>query len=408
MVDVQQRHKVLRGVLIGVVLAALLALLAACGSDDPTATPTPRPVDTGPTPTSDAPAKAAWEIEWEETLAKAQAEGELAAALGGGATRRLRPYYTDFQERFGIKVILSGGSGSEASARILAERAAGQYTVDVTMTGASSANDVFVPNNALDPVEPLLFLPDILDKSNWFNGQWWWGDLTHKYVFLFAGVHDDAGIFINTDLVNVDDINSYWDILDPKYNGLHVSSDLVASSMTTFLYGTPGLGPDFLRRYVLETDLTMVADARIAGAWLTEGIKGFGMFFGGNLSTLIDELEERGAPVLAIRKPMAEGTRLHVSSGHTFMALNRPPHPNAQKLFANWLLSKEGQLMAQNIDKEVDSFRIDIPKDMVDPELRRREGFPYIFVPTDPHYQGLLREAQEFGRDLARQWRAQQ
>ena len=400
--------------LIALVLAALLGLLAACGGDEPTPTPTPRRVDRGATPTPDAPvapARAAWEIEWEETLAKAQEEGELSAALGSGATRDFRSLYKHFQDKFGIRVILSGGSGSAASQRILAERAAGQFTVDIAQTGASSANGVLIPNDVIAPFEPLLFREDVLDKSKWYQGKFWWGDKTLKYLFIYGANHNNPGIAINTDLVDESEINSYWDLLDPKYKGMHVSGDLASaggSSTFHFLFGHPDLGPDFLRRYATETDLAMISDARVAASWLTEGTKAISMHLGGTFSRLIDDLAERGLPVAKITHSMIEGTTLSVGSIDQIMALADPPNPNAQKLFINWLLSPEGQLVAQNVYNKIDSLRTDIPKDMVVPEERRQEGIDYIFVATDPAYQAVTEESFAFAAEVAAAWRATQ
>ena len=57
--------------------------------------------------------------------------------------------------------------------------------------------------------------------------------------------------------------------------------------------------------------------------------------------------------------------------------MNRAPHPNAQKLFINFLLTREGQIMFQDITGS-DSLRIDIPKDNVKPDLLRHPGVDYL------------------------------
>ena len=409
-----------RGVPIAAVLAALLGLLAACGSDDPTATPTPRPADTSPAPTSDAtgapdtPAKAAWEIEWEETVVKAQEEGELSLAMSSGTTREFRPVYKAFQDEFSIRMILSGGSGRQSAERILAERAVGLYTVDIVQAGATTSLQRLLPNDVLAPVEPLLFRADILDKSVWLENRFWWADPQHKYVFVYGASHNNPGITINTDLINEDDIKSYWDILDPKYNGLHVSGDLAdagGSSTFHFLFGHPDLGPEFLTRYALETDLTVINSARIAASWIVEGTKAIGMHLGSAFSTLTDDLEKRGSPLKQLTDPMIEGSSLSISGRSQIMVLNNAPHPNAQKLFINWMLSPTGQLAIQHIDSpnyDIDSLRIDIPKDMVAEADRRRVGVQYISAATDPEYQALVPESVAFAVDLAAKHRAAQ
>ena len=58
-----------------------------------------------------------------------------------------------------------------------------------------------------------------------------------------------------------------------------------------------------------------------------------------------------------------EGGRLSSGSGTLFL-VDSPKNPNAQKFFANWWLSREGQMMMQEASGN-DSLRIDIAKDTV-------------------------------------------
>jgi ABC-type Fe3+ transport system substrate-binding protein len=64
--------------------------------------------------------------------------------------------------------------------------------------------------------------------------------------------------------------------------------------------------------------------------------------------------------------------------------LIQPPHPNAARLFANWLLSREGQTALQRAantpTNSEESLRTDIPKDMVRSEVRRVDGVKYLMA----------------------------
>jgi iron(III) transport system substrate-binding protein len=76
-------------------------------------------------------------------------------------------------------------------------------------------------------------------------------------------------------------------------------------------------------------------------------------------------------------KQFKEGVALTSGASCTGL-INRAPHPNAAKLAINWILSREGPLGYQKIlDPGHDSLRIDIPKDMVPPDLGRVEGVKY-------------------------------
>jgi len=69
--------------------------------------------------------------------------------------------------------------------------------------------------------------------------------------------------------------------------------------------------------------------------------------------------------------------------------VNRAPHPNAAKVFINWFLSREGQLIAQSIAAKqgdsIDSLRIDISKDMIPPDFRRTEKTKFFDMDAPEH-----------------------
>jgi ABC-type Fe3+ transport system substrate-binding protein len=66
--------------------------------------------------------------------------------------------------------------------------------------------------------------------------------------------------------------------------------------------------------------------------------------------------------------------------------MNQAPHPNAARLFVNWLLSREGQLSFQKVmnsaDLLVESMRVDIAKDAIPAPQRRVAGVKYIIMDT--------------------------
>jgi ABC-type Fe3+ transport system substrate-binding protein len=68
---------------------------------------------------------------------------------------------------------------------------------------------------------------------------------------------------------------------------------------------------------------------------------------------------------------------------------SQPPHPNAVRVFVNWLLSREGQISFQRVantaNNSEESLRTDIPKDVVRSEVRRLDGVKYVLV-DKPEY----------------------
>jgi ABC-type Fe3+ transport system substrate-binding protein len=349
-------------------------------------------------------AQVVWEKEWNETVAAAKKEGKLSVILGGAASRGLRPVYNKFQEKFGIEVVMSTGSGRLHGQRILAERRSKQYTIDLIQVGGTTMSQTIIPNKVLAPISPQFILPEVKDQSLYFQKRHWYGDPEQKYVFLVAARHGVPSIYINTNLVKSDDVNSYEDLLKPQYRGLHVSGLMTTAAegatSVAEVYTLPNVGKAWLQRYILEMKPTRVADIGIGLNWLIEGKKGI-LMFAGTEGRQVEDLQKRGAPVAALDKTMKEGTTL-ASNGaaDVLMLADGAPHPNAAKLFINWFLSREGQLLMQKTEPRQDSTRIDIPKDMVDPVDRRKEKYPYVFLVADPNFVKIQEDSIKFVESL--------
>jgi ABC-type Fe3+ transport system substrate-binding protein len=82
--------------------------------------------------------------------------------------------------------------------------------------------------------------------------------------------------------------------------------------------------------------------------------------------------------------PFKEGARIAAGGTGSLSIINRAAHPNAAKLFINWWLSREGQVVAQRSNPLDQSLRIDIPNDDIKPETRRQPGVEYSFIDARP------------------------
>ena len=386
-------------------------LLAACGSD-PTATPVPTATPTsepGAPPTATPTPRAAWEIEWDELVEAAHAEGKLVWAGGAAIKEDYGPVSDAFSTKFGIEVIPQSGSSRQAQDRLLAERQNDLFTTDI-LSMSPRRGKIMIDNGALDPIPPQLFLPEVLDESLWWDGQHQYGDLDRQYIFQVSSSVRGANFTINTDLVNEDDINSYWDLIDPKYSGLLVSGFIgeegIGSSVVNW-YLLPGMGPELLEALILQTDIEMVGDLSVGKNALITGKKGIGLFLGG-----IDDmvfLAEQGAPIKVVTKPLKEGGIISGGgSSSVIMLMNKAPHPNAAKLFLNWFLSREGQTAMVTAYPQRQSFREDVPTDMIPPELVRQEGASYLYPPGNPDFITRDKEARDFVASLVQKYRDKQ
>src|SRR5689334_3107790 len=118
---------------------------------------------------------------WDEVLAAARKEGSVVAVLGGSASRNYRPIFKHFEGKFGIRTVVSTGGGSKQADRLLAERRAGKSEVDVIMAGGTAVVTRLVPNRALDPIAPAVFLPAVVNPSHWLKGWHLYSDQEEKF-----------------------------------------------------------------------------------------------------------------------------------------------------------------------------------------------------------------------------------
>ena len=158
-----------------------------------------------------ADSRPAWQMEWEKTVKAAEEEGALVIYM----TQAFEPVFREvFQKKFPkIKVTLVTGRGPDLSQRVMSERRAERFAVDLYVSGNISPLTVFHNAKILEPVKPLLLLPEVLDTSVWYEGKHHYDDPENRFIFVFEGTPRSGEITYNTKLVNPTEIKSYWDLL---------------------------------------------------------------------------------------------------------------------------------------------------------------------------------------------------
>ena len=297
-----------------------------------------------------AESKSSWQAEWDRTVRAAEQEGQVSVSIGGyGAILDSGAFQKAYPK---IKVTSITGAGTDLTARITAERRAGKYLLDVYNGGGNSLYQVLYVGKMLDPIKPALILPEVLDASKWWEGKHKYADKDGQYIIVYEGnVAAGAGAGYNNQLVDPREYKTYWDFLNPKLKGKIVSIDIRkvrgAGIPWQFLYYHPELGPKYLRRLFGEMDVTMTADLRQAVDWLGSGkftlvlpIQGGQIYRAKNQGLPVDQFD-----------PFHFKEGVNLSSAFGSLALmNRAPHPNAAKVFINWLLSRDGQTLVPKVD----------------------------------------------------------
>ena len=77
---------------------------------------------------------------------------------------------------------------------------------DIVQVGGGSGGRL-ARAGALDPLEPYMILPEVLDQSKWFEGSHYFVDKDRKSLFKYAA-NPGVDISYNTNLLNPDKIKS--------------------------------------------------------------------------------------------------------------------------------------------------------------------------------------------------------
>jgi iron(III) transport system substrate-binding protein len=285
----------------------------------------------------------------------------------------------------GIKVLETVGGGSQQLNRILTERRAGLHIPDILIGGTTDPVLTLKPAGAVAPLKPLLVLPEVLDPAAWLDNRFWWVDEAEPYVNLMFIGYVQTPAYVNGKTVDPSGFRSYRDILNPKWKGKIVSGDIRSggqgAALARFIYKNPQLGPEFLERLFGEMDVTFSADHPQMVNWLATGRFPIAMFVSANE---VRRARDQGLPVTPVpAEQLQEGAPIAPGSG-SISVMSPAPHPNAAKLFLNWLLSREGQRAWQQALR-LPSLRVDIPKDQLDPFDVPKGGGRYVSVGTEEY-----------------------
>ena len=110
---------------------------------------------------------------------------------------------------------------------------------------------------------------------------------------------------------------------------------------------------------------------------------------------------EKGLPVAHLTtKDFKEGGQV-AFGGSVLELINKAPHPNAAKVYINWLLSKEGQTEWVKASG-YPSRRLDVPREQFDPGMLPKEGVSYL-PGYGEQYNRVAVEANEFAKSLIKQ-----
>ena len=402
--------------LAAMAVSVLAVLLSACAAPIPTPTPTSPVTQDEPTPAPSAPT--GFEAEWEALIAAAQEEGRLVVS-GSGGVGEIAPVYKIWQDKFGIRVTIARGSGRATADRMLAEQDVGRFDVDTVHGGVTTINTRLMPNEAIVRMEPLFVHPEVMDKSLWYGGRHWYRDEEDAFMFVYAAQVSESsrldGVWFNTNLVSFEEVASWRseeDVLD-RYAGSMIDAHVTqlagaGGAVRTFI--DPNRGPDYWQD-VYSRDIFWGPEWRYMTDAISRGDFAISLVgSGGEGGRDMAEAKQLGLPVESYESlrlehnwPLYdEESRLTPAGSGASVAIARNhPHPNATKLWVNWLLSREGATVMQQTLGEGEiaggldtlrraSLRVDdIPPGLTDPAIQRKPGVDYNTIDMTPSAAAL-------------------
>lgn len=253
-----------------------------------------------------------------------------------------------FKDKYGISLELITGKTSARTEKVKMEQISKNYITDA-FDGLSPAT--LKRAGYLESVAEAL--PVLKEKNRFLRSPI--EDPPEAQVL--ATLTSNSTFWYNTNLVKPgEEPKSYHDLLDPKWKGkIYLNNPLYGES-------PDGHMAAFVRARILTEDyfIKLYKNGTLAGVGGPKEIVeklARGEFAIGGVMGADDPMAVflAGAPIKPL--DLKEGTWVRAMK---LAAVKNPPHPNATKVFINWMLSKEGQLEVTKA-VGVGGIRNDIP-----------------------------------------------
>ncbi|HEY7061873.1 MAG TPA: extracellular solute-binding protein [Chloroflexota bacterium] len=310
-------------------------------------------------------AAADWQVEWDQTVAAARQEGTLVVSAPVGDV--WRNALLAFQQAYpDVALELTGFNSRDFWPRVAQERQAGQYLWDLRVGGPDTTVFGAIKDGALAPIRPLIIRPDVLDDSKWLQGfDALFADNAGVYLPAFMAYVSSPGV-VNREFVAAADLRSDADLLDPKWRGkISLQNPQAGAGLVQLSVLLAAYGEDYLRDLLGKQELAVTDDSRQQAEWLVRGRYPIAL---GQASAQLLRFQEQG---LGRQVEPLGGKYQTLSIGvGALQLLDRAPHPNAAKLFINWILTAPAQERLAK-ETELNSRRLDVapgdPSQLPDP-----------------------------------------
>ncbi|MCZ6740787.1 MAG: extracellular solute-binding protein [Alphaproteobacteria bacterium] len=292
--------------------------------------------------------------------------------LGTWRNREFRGMMAPFKDRYpSVKLNYHRAATSARGMKVLIALRAGRVIADVT-TSIADVYAHFKKINALADLRELPGFKNLASNHVAKDGTW----AAFKLSFRCMAY--------NTDLVKKADLPKTWDDLltNPRWRGAKIGLSRHYTAWLLALWGVKGekWGQQFTRRLFTELDPQQRKEGMSASTALTVAGE-----FHANIpgpERRVKSYADKGAPV-GYHCPVPVPITLS-----QIVMLEKAKHKNSARIFINWLLSREGQLL-----QYVHSNSVPIHK-----ALQQRQFIPFADTILDK--PSIIRDAELLGSDL--------
>jgi ABC-type Fe3+ transport system substrate-binding protein len=242
-----------------------------------------------------------------------------------------------------------------------------------------------------DPLEKVLILPEVLDKKAWLEGNFKWLDREHLFLAYISTVR--ISHYVNSALANPDELRSYRDLINPKWKRkISMDDPTVTGTGNNWvaMVGNKIMGWDFMRA-IANQEPVLLRDSHLQATWLIQGKYPVAI---APKPDIVQEFRNAGVEMVGILP--SEGTYTTVGGGSVARFKNAP-HPNAARVFINWLLTREGQSLYSK-GYGWPSRRVDVTTEGLDPLVIPKPGVKYLnsdeeeYILARPKFMEMAKE----------------
>ncbi len=277
---------------------------------------------------------------WDAIVAAAEKEGEISLIVP--PVKAHRDTVMLFQQAYPkIVTKVTGMSSQDYLPRLAAEHKANVFVWDAAVSGvAIGVYQRMIPEKRLVPFAPLI-KDEIKKDELWLGGfDGGYMDNGKTYVYGFAtGISN--GFFVDRSQVPEATLNSMEGLLDPKLKGKIAVFD-PRSGPGGFAVAQMyiALGPDKTRKFLADQGIIVSMNLRQIVEWAARGT--YPVTLGAALANLT-EFKAQGIGKEVTLLPLPAKYEVVSPAWGSLFVFDKAPHPNAARVFANWMLEKEAQ-----------------------------------------------------------------